>query len=239
MATTEPLDTLLPQLFEAERKVRKLQDEIAASDQGRAIDALARAADVALREADEDESALRLTLIAELLGEFEGPRVIDTLIDILNSALEEPRDAAGVALEGLAFDRFKEVATGVERAVKRLPVGAPALAELPYVFAEVPEPGVMKLLALFASHEDPDAVAAAIEVGVEMGDPAFAKVLTRLLDDTRTVELADEIGDGESEVTLGELAEEAIELLSSAGDVEDAPAPPPVENGRGKGGKKR
>jgi len=233
-ANPENLDTLLPQLFEAERKVRKLQDEIAASDQGRAVDALARAADAALREADEDESALRLTLIAELLGEFEGPRVIDTLIDILNSSLEEPRDAAGVALEGLAFDRFKEVATGVERAVKRLPVGAPALAELPYVFAEVPEPGVMKLLALFASHEDADAVAAAIEVGVEMGDPAFAKVLTRLIDDTRTVELADEIGDGESEVTLGELAAEAIELLSGAeGDDEPPPAPP------GKAAKKR
>ncbi len=233
-ANPENLDTLLPQLFEAERKVRKLQDGVAASDQGRAVDALARAADAALREADEDESALRLTLIAELLGEFEGPRVIDTLIDILNSSLEEPRDAAGVALEGLAFDRFKEVATGVERAVKRLPVGAPALAELPYVFAEVPEPGVMKLLALFASHEDADAVAAAIEVGVEMGDPAFAKVLTRLIDDTRTVELADEIGDGESEVTLGELAAEAIELLSGAeGDDEPPPAPP------GKAAKKR
>ena len=112
----------------------------------------------------------------------------------------------------------------------------PALAELPYVFAEVPEPGVMKLLALFASHEDPDAVAAAIEVGVEIGDPAFAKVLNRLLDDTRTVELADEIGDGESEVTLGELASEAIELLSSGDDADDAPPPPDARKG---GGKKR
>lgn len=225
-------DSLLPQLFDAERKVRKLQDEIAGSDQTQTIDALARAADAALREADEEESALRLTLIAELLGEFEGPRVVDTLIDVLNSTLEEPRDAAGVALEGLAFDRFKEVATGVERAVKRLPLGAPALAELPYVFAEVPEPGVMKLLALFASHEDPDAVAAAIEVGVEIGDPAFAKVLTRLLDDTRTVELADEIGDGESEVTLGELASEAIELLSGGEGAEEAPAPPAKGGGK-------
>ncbi|MFO0611012.1 MAG: hypothetical protein U0414_00390 [Polyangiaceae bacterium] len=236
-ANIESLDTLLPQLFEAERKVRKLQDDIAASDQTKAVDALARAADAALREADEDEAALRLTLVAELLGEFEGPRVIDTLIDILNSALEEPRDAAGVALEGLAFDRFKEVATGVERAVKRLPVGAPALAELPYVFAEVPEPGVMKLLALFASHEDPDAVAAAIEVGVEIGDPAFAKILTRLLDDTRTVELADEIGEGESEVTLGELASEAIELLSGDGGGDEPPPPEPARSG--KGAKKR
>lgn len=234
MAANPDVDTLLPQLFEAERKVRKLHDDIAGADQDKTIDALARAADAALREVDEDESALRLTLIAELLGEFEGPRVVDTLIDVLNSPIEEPRDAAGVALEGLAFDRFKEVANGVERAIKRLPVGAPALAELPYVFAEVPEPGVMKLLALFASHEDPDAVAAAIEVGVEIGDPAFAKVLTRLLDDTRTVELADEIGDGESEVTLGELASEAIELLSS-GDADEAPPPPQP----GKGGKKR
>jgi hypothetical protein len=231
MANPEALDGQLAQLFEAERRVRKLQDEIGGADEGRAVDALARAADAAAKEADEEEASLRLTLIAELLGEFEGPRVVDTLIDILNSAIEEPRDAAGVALESLAFDRFKEVANGVERAVKRLPLGAPALAELPYVFAEVPEPGVMKLLALFASHEDPDAVAAAIEVGVETGDPAFAKVLTRLLDDTRTVELADDIGEGESEVTLGELAAEAIELLQGGAEEEpdDDKKPAPAQ----------
>ncbi len=39
-ANSENLDTLLPHLFEAERKVRKLQDEIAASDQGKAIEHL-------------------------------------------------------------------------------------------------------------------------------------------------------------------------------------------------------
>src|SRR6185369_4791393 len=110
---------------------------------------------------------------------------------------------------------FKEVAGGVERALKRLPVGSPALPELPYILAEVPEPGVVKLLAQFLAHRDPDAVAAAIEAIAEIGDPAAIKVLEPLVGDERTVELADDGSEATSEATLGELAGEAIELLQS------------------------
>ena len=102
-----------------------------------------------------------------------------------------------------------------QRALKRLPTGSPALPELPYLLAELPEPGVMKLLGMFIAHRDPEAVAAAIEALVEIGDPAGARLLAALAGDERTVELADE-GEGDdaaSEVTIGELASEALELL--------------------------
>ena len=105
----------------------------------------------------------------------------------------------------------------------------PALPELPYVLAEVPEPGVVKLLGEFTRHEDPDAVAAAIEVGVEIGDAAMVKFLKPLASDKRTVALADDIGEDESEVTIGELALEAIELLEGMADeggMVDEPPPP-------------
>ncbi len=101
--------------------------------------------------------------IAALLGEHEGPRAVDALIDVLSSDHPEARRSAGEELEELAFERFKEVAGGVERALKRLPLGSPALPELPYLLAEIPEPGVIKLLGQFLVHSDPDAVAAAIE----------------------------------------------------------------------------
>ncbi len=222
---TDSLDTSLTKLFDAERQVRRMHDELAEAPQEAALDAIGRALGAALKESDEEEASLRLVRIAQLLGEFEGPRSVDMLIDVLNCDHPEARDMAGEQLESLGFDRFKEVAKGVERALLRLPVGAPALPELPYVFAEIPEPGVAKLLELFLKHEDADAVAAAIEVAVEMGDPALARFLEPLQDDKRTVELADEASADGAEVTLGELALEAIDLLSDLDDDDEDEAP--------------
>jgi hypothetical protein len=139
---------------------------------------------------------------------------MDALIDILATSLPEARHAAGEAIEEAAFERFKEVAQGVERALKRLPEGSPALPELPYILVEVPEPGVIKLIEMFLRHKDADAVAAAIEASADLGDPVLIKHLEKLKSDKRTVDMAEE-DDGEpSEVTLGELASEAIDLLT-------------------------
>ena len=221
MATAANLDQTITNLFEAERRVRNLHDEISDGDPADVLAAIERAVAAALKESSEEESSLRLERLALLLGELEGPRPVDLLIDIVASDLSQARNAAGEMLEGLAFDRFKEVAKGIERALKRLPAGSPALPELPYVIADIPEPGVVKLLEQFLKHEDADAVAAAIEVGVEIGDPAFAKHLTPLKSDTRTVEMSDDSGEP-AEVTIGERAADALDILSELeGDADD------------------
>jgi HEAT repeat protein len=232
VATRESIVKTLNELFDAERTTRRLHDELADSEEHAIlIDVLTEALGAATSmDQDDEEAALRLVRISALLGEIEGPRAVDALIDVLASDHPEARSAAGEQLEEIAFDRFKEVARAVERALKRLPVGSPALPELPYVIAEVPEPGVAKLLGQFLVHEDPDAVAAAIETLVEIGDPAGIRLIEPLLDDERTVELADE-GDETSEVTLGELAAEALTLLQGE-DSEDAPEPDKGSAGR-------
>jgi HEAT repeat protein len=222
VANRDAIDRSLGELFDAERNVRRLHDELAALPQNDLLDALTTALSAALREPNEDEASLRLTRIAALLGEHDGPRVVDALIDVLSSDHPEARRAAGEELEELAFERFKEVAGGVERALKRLPVGSAALPELPYILAEVPEPGVVKLLGQFLAHRDPDAVAAAIETLAELGDPRAVEMLEPLADDERTVELAEDGGDATSEASIGELATEAIELLQSLGEEDDA-----------------
>ncbi len=215
MSNREANDKSLNELFDAERTVRRLHDELASLPPEELFDTLGAAIPPALREPNEAEASLRLVRIAALLGEHEGPRVVDMLIDVLSSDHPEARKAAGEELEGLAFERFKEVAGGVERALKRLPAGSPALPELPYILAEINEPGVVKLIGSFLGHKDPDAVAAAIEALAEVGDPAAIKLIEPLLHDERTVELADDGGDATSEASLGELATEAIELLQS------------------------
>ncbi|CAN98787.1 MULTISPECIES: HEAT repeat domain-containing protein [Sorangium] len=225
MQNRQAIETTLNKLFDAERTARRLHDELTAMPGDGLLDVLTDAIAAATRENDEDEAALRLVRIASLLGEHEGPRALDALIDVLASEHPEARQAAGEEIETLAYDRFKEVAQAIERALKRLPVGSSALPELPYLIAEVPEPGVPKLLSQFLSHKDPDAVAAAIETLVEIGDPAHAPLIQPLLDDKRTVELADDGGDdATSEVTIGELAEEALSLLAPYDDEEDGVA---------------
>lgn len=211
----QAIDKTLNELFAAERAARRLHDDLARAAPDRLLDAIGDAMKAAKNEKDEDEATLRLVRLASLLGELSGPRAIDLLIDVLATEYPEARHAAGTEISELAYERFKEVALGVERALKRLPVGSPALPELPYILAEVPEPGVMKLLDQFLSHKDADAVAAAIESLVEIGDPVAAKSIGKLVEDPRMVEISDDGRDETSEVSIGELASEALDLLSA------------------------
>lgn len=208
------LEKALANLFDAERRVRELHDEIAQHDSEKLCDVVAKSIGTAVQESDPAEASMRLERLAAVLGELETPRSVDLLVDILATEHPDARNAAGERLESLAFDRFKEVARGVERALKRLPVGSPALPELPYLLAEVPEPGVVKLLEQFLSHEDPDAVAAAIEVAVEVGEPSIAASIEKLKNDKRTVEMSDENEDT-AEVTIAELAADALSIFEA------------------------
>lgn len=229
----------LTNLFEAERSVRKAHDALVALGPAKLVPAIRAATAAASKIDDEEEAGLQLARLAELLGEFDGPDAIDALVDVLSSDLPEARHAAGEELEALAFDRWKEVALGVERALERLPVGSPALPEIPYILKDVPEPGVLKLLKQFLQHEDVEAVAAALEVSAEIGDPAVRPAIEALLDDPREVDL----GEGDDRIPLGELAAEAIELIDALHGPEDGeeeepepepapPAPPPRRGGR-------
>lgn len=202
----------LGRLFEAERTVRALHAELAKEDRAALVAELAAQKTAALKAPDGREAELRLVRIAELAGELEGPAAVDLLLDILGTDHPEARVVAGEVLEAVAFDRFKEVALGIERALERLPVGSPALSELPYLLAEVGEPGCLKLIGRFLNHHDAEAVAAGIEALVEMSDPSAASMLTPLVRDERQVQIDDE---GEvGLVSIGALAEEAKELLS-------------------------
>jgi hypothetical protein len=201
----------LSTLFEAERSLRKAHAELLRGDEKQLLAALETEARAALKSGGE-EATVKLVRIAPLLAELEGPAPVDLLIEMLGSDEPEARHAAGEALEDLAFDRFKEVALGIERAVEKLPAGNPALSELPYLLAEVGEPGCVKLLGRFLAHADGEAVAAAIEALVELGDESAIPMLTKLERDARQVDLDE---DGESgRVSIGELAAEAKQLLA-------------------------
>jgi hypothetical protein len=221
-STPEVLAKLVTDLYAAERSVRDLHGRIAGAKPADQLQVLEPRVAEALAIDDEEESSVQLVRLAELLGELEGPKAADLLIDILGTDALDARQSAGQALEDLAFDRFKELALAVERALERLPAGHAALTELPFLLSEVPEPGVRRLLGRFLAHKDPEAVAATIEAIVDHADVTADDLLVPLEKDTRLVEMEDEEGDG-GRVSIGELATEARSLLA---EIRRASQPP-------------
>ena len=233
------IESRIEKLQRAEEEVRRLQDELidgASTARAATIEAHREAVLEGLGHGEGPEAAAALVPIAEVLGELDGPEVCDLMIDLLGSDEPEVRFTAGRALQDLAFDRFKEVAEATERAIKRLARDNEALRELPYVVAEVGEPGVPKILRGYLAHADADVVAAAIEALAALGDPSAIAELKKLVRDPRTVQLDD--SDGETQSSLGVLAQEAIDMIDEGSQPGPTPPKPPQRDGRG-GGRRR
>lgn len=224
--TQESLTDKIERLQRAEEEVRRLQDELlddAEAARPATLAALREAVLEGLGLGEGPEAAAALVPIAEVLGELDGPEVADLLVDLIGSEEAEVRLAAGSALQDLAFDRFREVAEAIERAASRLDGDSPALRELPFVIAEVGEPGGPRVLKGYLAHKEAEVVAAAIEALAMLGDPAGLPELRKLVRDPRTVQLEEE-GFPEGQSSLGALAQEAIEMIE---DSMPAPPPPP------------
>jgi HEAT repeat protein len=205
---------LLEKLFEADAKVREAEASLLNGDAAGGSDelekALERAADDAAGLSDAEEGSARLIRLSDLCAQVQGARMADTLIRILNHEDPQVRVAAGEALRDFAYDRYAEVARAIERALSRALRG-PALAEVPWILAEIAEPSALPLIARCLKHEDAEVVASSIEALTEIGDPEAVALLEPLTKDKRVVDLED--GDAAFSTTLGELAREAIEEL--------------------------
>ena len=164
----------------------------------------------ALQMEDRKEGAMRLERLADLCAQVPGPRMTDALIAILDDGEPRVRVAAGEALRDLGYERYAEVARGVERALDRNADGI-AMSELPWILAEIAEPSALPLIRRFLDHPSADVVAAAIEALAQLQDPEALADLERFVGDERIVTIED--FEDETKTTLGELAEDALEML--------------------------
>ena len=155
---------------------------------------------------------MRLERLADLCAQLPGPRMTDALIAILNDGEPRVRVAAGEALRDLGYERYAEVARGIERALDRHADGL-AMSELPWVLAEIAEPSALPLIRRFLDHPNADVVAAAIEALAQLADPGALSDLERFVGDSRVVTIED--FEDETKTTLGELAEDALEMLGA------------------------
>jgi HEAT repeat protein len=213
-------EQLLDSIFRAERDLRHAEGRLLDTrDKNALANLLARATQEALDLRDEDEAALRLGRLADLCAQVPGPQMVDTLIAILDSDDESVRVQAGEALLDVGYDRYAEVARGIERALDRKHTGI-AMTELPWILAEIGEPSALGLIRRFLASDDGEICASALEALVSLGDPSGADALDALVDDPREVTVDGDDDEGKGlRTTIRQLAREAIaELRGGDGD---------------------
>ncbi len=201
----------LNEIFDAERRIRDAEQRLMGEgDHAALATLLAGATDEALAL----EAELRLVRLADLCAQVPGPRMADALIAILDHPSPRVRVEAGEALRDVAYERFKEVARAIERALDGKRPGQ-AMQELPFVLTEIHDPDPLPLMVRFLKHDDADVVAAAIEALVDYGNPAAAPHIAKLVDDAREATL-EELDD--EPARRAELAREALEELDPDGE---------------------
>lgn len=202
---------LLARVLEADRALREAQEAFFQGGDERALSAvIAREIDDAWSHRDHDEGTARLIRLADLLTELGGAAAARLLVRLLGHEEPAVRVAAGEGLYELGCDRYAEVARAIEAEVDK---GADtvALAEAPFVLAELGEPGGVKICLKLLKHKDPDVVGAAIEGLAQLGDPSALKDIEALRNDRRELTVEEESDQGG--VTVGDLAAEASEHL--------------------------
>lgn len=207
MSPTEPLS----RIFDAERSLRQAEQELIAAPHPARVGALQAAVAEALALGDREEAVLRLERLADLCAQVPGPEMTDALIDILGDDAPSVRVAAGEALRDVGYERYAEVARGIERALDNGRSG-PAMSELPWILAEIGEPSGLPLIRRFLDHPDKDVVASALESLVQLADPEAIPAVERFVDDDREVTIDN--FEAETRTTIAQLAREVIETLS-------------------------
>src|SRR5690606_37782897 len=132
---------------------------------------IASAVREAWKNSDPEEQEQRLTRLADLCAQVQGPETVDALLSILDHEEPSVRNEAGECLLDVAYERFKEVALGIERLLSNGHEGH-AMEELPFILCEIRDPDPIPLVARFLAHPRGEVVAAAIEALAGFNDPS-------------------------------------------------------------------
>jgi len=226
----------LDSLFAADRALRGAERTfLDSTSPAELTQTLAKATKSAMKD-ESEESEMVLVRIADLAAQVEGPGSVSILLDILDHESTSVRAEAGEALLDVAYERFKEVALAIEKALDEKRDGL-SMEELPYVLIQIHDPDPMPLIARFLAHPKAEIVASAVEAIVERADPSAVPQLKKLRGDRREVtmpELEDE------KVTLGDLVEDALAFFEEAmAEAEEEAPPEKAPAARGPAGNER
>ena len=158
----------------------------------------------------DGEVTIGFVRAAEMLVGLGGKKVSKLLGEGLDHDNIDIRMLSGDALTHLGEDGLDNIMLAAEGVLERDGVGA---EEMPFILAELDYEDAPEILARFLHATNPNVVAAALEALVEVGDERSTAEIEALVNDPREVEMA-EAAEGESTTTIGQLAKEALEMLS-------------------------
>jgi HEAT repeat protein len=92
--------------------------------------------------------------------------------------------------------------------------------EIPFILTEIDDPEARSVIELFLRHRDAEVIAAAIEALADLEDPLALDALAELADDERKVKVDEAIA-ADEEWTIGQLARDAIEMLTGEEEEEE------------------
>ena len=208
------LERILADLLRHDDAVRRAaEDFVRSRDRGSAVALAKGAALEALGSGGRDLG--RLPVLARLLGRIGTDEAVDGLLELLDAEAPEAREVAGEALVEMADERFARVRGGMERFLAAREIG-PALEELPFVVADIDDPGGVDLLLAMLEHRSTTLVAGAIEVSGELAhDARITARLEGLVGDERLTTVEGEGGEDDATISLGELASDVLEAIRS------------------------
>jgi HEAT repeat protein len=152
--------------------------------------------------------------VAEMLLGLESEGAIRSLGSGLGHANEDVRMISGDAFLHIASEGLEKVMPVIDDALEK---GGLIAEEIPFLLMDADLPEATDVLIRFLDQKDPEIVASAIEALAELGDPAAVPALNKFSKDERTV-TAEADGTEQAKWTIGQLCEEAIEMLSDKED---------------------
>ncbi len=205
----------IEQIIALDEKISSLRDELAqcpVEEQEREL--IARFGELLDKTKEDDTVEVGLIRIADLLLSLSTPAAVLSVGQGLGHANEDVRFLAGDAILHLAGDGIDKIMPLVDEAFKK---GARVSEELPYLLMDTGAPEARGILERFLGHENPEVVANTMECIAELDEPEAIEALEKLTTDERTV-TAEVDGVDKAKWTIGQLAKEAIEMLSDKED---------------------
>lgn len=205
---------IIENIIELDERIASLRTELDALPASDLRPAIEKQIDEALQQTGADDPLpLSLVRLADLACALEEDAA-DILAVGLDSDNADVRQLYGEALLSLTESGIDPVMPAVEHALE---YGGSAAEEMPFILAMIDDAAVPRVIERFLTADDPEIVASAIEALADAGDRDSLGRLEDLLGDDRSVSI--DGGDGDATVTLGELAQEAIDAISN--DEED------------------
>ncbi len=202
----------IDQIFDLDDKIRILKDEFSGFAANERQQVLVELFEEALRETtDTSPVSLRTVRIVELLTDLPGKLCAAPLSLGLGHDNPDIRLLSAEALYQLADDELSQIEPAIAAALEK---SGPFAQEMLAVLVELDDPEVVAVIERFLALEDVETVSLAVEALVEVGEPSAVPSLQTLVEDTRVLSIGEDENDDTTEWTLGQLAKDAIEMLS-------------------------